>query len=179
MTDSNISPREKTGLPADTWERAYADVLFSHIDRLNDVCDKCDPLERIAQSLRDAFDRVTVVDPVMNRNEAWRAMRADEPWPEPGLTVWFETHDHGRKELRAAQVMLTFRGKDERPWCLLEVDKGYVTLPVLSLRDKLEGPSYLDLALRKPEFARRFLQDAGILDETGKLAPQLRGDEPA
>jgi len=175
MTDVIPSLREKTGLPADTWERAYADVLFSHIDRLNDVCEE-DPLEGIVQSLRAAFDRVTLVDPVMNRNEVWRAARANEPWPEPGLRVWYETQEPGRaRKLQEAKVMMTFRGEDERGWCLLAVDKDYVTKPVLALRDKVEGPAYWQIEMRKPEVARRFLQQAGIVDESGELAPWFRG----
>lgn len=174
MTDATLSLPEHTGLPADTWQRAYADVLFSHIDRFNDVC-KEDPLEHIAQSLRTAFDRVAVVDPMMNRSEAWRAAHADEPWPAPGIPVWYETQESGRsRKLQAAHVVLTFRGEDERIWCMLQVGKDYITKPVLALRDKLEGPSYWEIEMRKPEVARRFLQQAGILDESGELTPRYR-----
>jgi hypothetical protein len=174
MTDVTPTLREKTGLPADTWERAYADVLFSHIDRLNDVCEE-DPLEGIVQSLRAAFDRVTLVDPVMNRNEVWRATHANEPWPSPGQAVWYEVQEHNRaRKLQDAKVMMTFRGEDGRGWCLLQVGKDYVTKPILALRDKIEGPSYWELEMLKPEVARRFLQQAGILDASGELAPQFR-----
>jgi len=161
-------------LPSNTWERAYADVLFSHIDRLKDICLE-DPVERIVASLVAAFDRITLVDPVMNRSEAWRALHAQEPWPIAGLDVWYETQEPGRsRELQPAKVVLTFRGQDERGWCLLEVGTDYVAKPVLALRDKVDGPSYWELELSKPEVARRFLQSAGIVDASGELAPPFR-----
>jgi hypothetical protein len=158
-----------------TWDRAYADVLFAHIDRLNDVCPKTDPLERIAQSLREGFDRVAATDPAMNRDDAWRAAQAGQPWPAPGQVLWYPEGNLATR--RAARVMLTFRGRDERTWCLLELEDGYRVLPALGLHADKDGPSYFQQALANPDFARQFMQQAGLLDAKGEWMPQFQPPE--
>jgi len=166
-------------LSRDTWDRAYCDVLFRHIDRLNDVCEE-DTLEDIAQSIRDAFEQVVQVDPVMNRNEAWVAKRASEPWPVIGTTVWYPEGALHHRPLKPATVALTFRGDDGRIWCLLKIGNDYSTRPAMGVSPTESGPTYLELSMKNPAMALKFLQAAGICDETGNLAARFRDpDEPA
>jgi hypothetical protein len=95
-----------------------------------------------------------------------------QPWPVPDQAVWYP--DGSLTTLRPARVMLTFRGKDDRNWCLLELDKDYLTVPALGLHPTGDGPSYFQLALREPAFARQFMQQAGLLDANGDWMPQFR-----
>lgn len=108
-----------------------------------------------------------------------RAWQGALPWPTPGQTVWQDVDTPGQRPVPAV-VQLSFRGADERVWCLLEVGTGkevrYVTRPLLALSPTLEGPAYFKQAMKEPEFARHFLQRAGILDEKGKLTEAYRGE---
>lgn len=99
--------------------------------------------------------------------------------PRPGQVVW-QNISHPNRAPEAGTVQCTFRGKDGRYWCMLEVadEDGavrYCTRPVLALSPTAQGPGYLQEAMRKPAFAREFLQRAGIVDEQGRLTVQYGG----
>ena len=158
-------------MPDSSLAQRYADVLFSHIDRLADPCPQSDPLARIARDLVAAFEQVARDDPAMNRTVA-RLPREGyaDPYYPAGSRVFFAQPyaiNHYRTHDVEARVLNQFRGKDGREYCVLEVQEAeprYELKPVMALKDEKDGESNLDKALKHPEFARAFLARAGILE---------------
>lgn len=160
------------------FDRAYADVLFSHIDRLGDPCPE-DPLEKIVEDLLSAFARVDRLDPRMNTTEGYRAARSRSPWLFPGDTVWAPAAP-GAASRQLMTVQLCFEGADRTVHCLLEVQDEdrvlYRCWPLLALAPTAQGPSFHEQMLANPT-CPEFLP--GLLRRLGLPVPEaLSPSEP-
>lgn len=123
-------------------DRAYTDVLFAHIDRLNDICEE-DPYEEVVADLIAAFDEVARLDPRLNGSEPYRALRRGLGWLFPGDEVWAPALVASCPRIKMV-VSLCFTGKDGDVQCVLSYrddDKTlYRCVPLASLALSEDGP---------------------------------------
>ncbi len=140
------------------FDRAYADVLFAHIDRLNDLCPE-DSAEDIAADIVAAFDRVVRLDPRMTGNEPYRALRKSQGWLFPGDKVWAPSAG-GSDQRIEVDVQLCFRGRDDDAQCVVAWDDDGKTLyrchPLSALALEQNGPTLFAQG-RLPEHALQAL----------------------
>lgn len=99
-------------------------------------------------------------------------------WPAVGKRLW-RAAEPGKKPV-VVYVTAVFWGQDQRSWCVVEHRKRgrvlrYETVPLLGLQASPLGPSYLQVALRDPEFATAFLKRAGLLTRGGNLPRRYGG----
>lgn len=111
-------------------------------------------------------------------------------FPKPpikvGHTLWMSDGQtlHTQKINRyPALVTHTFIGKDDRMYCVLEIEKEgadtYRLMPAIALSPTQDGPGFMSLLLGSPESpqpAKQFLYEAGFIDEEGALRPEYAGD---
>lgn len=148
----------------DILDRAYKDVLFSHVDRLGDPCPS-DPYEASVGSLLAQFEAVASLDPQMNFNDKCVATRDGQPWPSPGETLWacreaipgFPGHS---KERVPFQALLSFRDPTGVVRTLgtivWEGKPRYHVLAAVLLSPSETGDAYLTAALTSPKFSKVF-----------------------
>lgn len=165
-----------------TFERAYADVLISHIDRLGDPCPEADPLERIATSMLEAFEAVSALDPTFTRFEKDRAALKGKLWPVPGQVLWLPQgstlQEHANSRIPVT-VQLTFQGKDGDTLCIVEIKEDerhfYRIVCARALAPAETAPTFFQtLVTTDKDEAMNFLKRAGIVDADGKLAEPYR-----
>lgn len=168
-------------MPRTDLERAYADVLFAHIDRLSDICED-DPYEDVVADLVAAFERVARLDPRLSSNEPYLALRRGLGWLFPGDKAWAALH-LGAAARMEMTVDMCFTGADGDAQCVLScVQDGktlYRCLPLASLALTEEGPNVFESGKLPPQVLQALATRLGCVSEPSAATPGKSAARPS
>lgn len=168
-------------MPRTDLDRAYADVLFAHIDRLSDICED-DPYEDVVADLVAAFERVARLDPRLSSNEPYLALRRGLGWLFPGDKAWAPLHPGAAPRVEMT-VDLCFTGADGDAHCVLSCAQDgktlYRCLPLASLALTEYGPNVFESGKLPPQVLQALATRLGCVSEPSAATPGESSARPS